>query len=235
MKRIITIISLFALQISNGLMTPRRELLRSAAFGGGTLLSASIHGPINNPSPIPIKEEVGILQETYNELYFYGPVNQRSCFELKKQMNDMNIKLKTLSIQYHIEPPPIHLHIQSEGGSLYHTLYMIDLIRNIDCDVYTYIDGFAASAATLMSVVGKKRFMTKNSLMLIHQLSGSESGKYEELKDQMNNMSILMDMILNIYLEETKLNKNKLQELLGKDLWLNANTCLQYGLVDEII
>ena len=109
------------------------------------------------------------------------------------------------------------------------------MIQNLDSDVYTYIDGFAASAATLMSVVGKKRYMTKNSLMLIHQLSGADSGKYEELQDQMNNMSILMSMIVHIYLQETKINKNTLQDLLKKDLWLDAETCLKYGLVDEII
>ena len=84
-------------------------------------------------------------------------------------------------------------------------------------------------------VVGKKRFMTKHSLMLIHQLSGADSGKFNELQDQMSNMSILMNMITNIYLEETKINKTTLSELLKKDLWLDADTCLKYGLVDEII
>ena len=51
----------------------------------------------------------------------------------------------------------------------------------------------------------------------------------------MNNMSILMSMIVHIYLQETKINKNTLQDLLKKDLWLDAETCLKYGLVDEII
>ena len=101
--------------------------------------------------------------------------------------------------------------------------------------VYTYIDGFAASAATLISVVGKKRFITKNSLMLIHQLSGSDSGKYDELQDQMSNMKVLMDMIENIYLNHTYIQLNELEILLKKDIWLNAETCLKFGLVDEIL
>ena len=40
--------------------------------------------------------------------------------------------------------------------------------------------------------------------MLIHQLSGADSGKYEELQDQMNNMSILMSMIVHIYLQRQR-------------------------------
>ena len=141
----------------------------------------------------------------------------------------------TLGYQYHVKTPPIHLHIQSQGGSLYHTLYIVDLIQNLKVPVYTYVDGFAASAATLMSVVGEKRYMTKNSLMLIHQLSGADSGKYNELQDQMSNMNVLMNIIVETYKTHTKIQNMTLYNLLQKDLWLDAETCLTYGLVDEII
>ena len=77
--------------------------------------------------------------------------------------------------------------------------------------------------------------MTKNSLMLVHQLSGSDSGKYNELQDQMTNMNILMKIIKDIYLNNTKLNPEILNTLLQKDLWLDSEICLQYGLVDEIL
>ena len=145
------------------------------------------------------------------------------------------MKSTIMHVQYKIDPPPIHLHIQSNGGSLFHTLYIVDLIKNLNTPVYTYVDGFAASAATLISVVGKKRFITKNSLMLVHQLSGSDSGKFDELEDQMTNMKVLMYAIKMIYLNNTNINPLQLNNLLKKDLWLNAEICLLYGLVDEII
>ena len=72
--------------------------------------------------------------------------------------------------------------------------------------------------------------MTKNSLMLIHQLSsGTDAGKYSEIKDQVQNMDSLMEIIVNTYKENTLLNDNELLELLQKDIWLNATQCLQYG------
>lgn len=182
-----------------------------------------------------INSEYGIIQELNNDIYFYGPVTQRSCFELKNKINELDTKSSLMQIQLHIDPPPIHLHIQSNGGSLFHTLYIIDLIKSINTPVYTYIDGFAASAATLISVVGKKRFITKNSLMLIHQLSGSDSGKFDELEEQLTNMKVLMTIIRNTYLNNTNINPVLLNNLLKKDLWLDARTCLIYGLVDEII
>ena len=180
-------------------------------------------------------QEGTILQERNNEIYYYGPIGQESCFYLKNLLIEMDVKSQLLSIQYGIDPPPIHLHIQSQGGSLYHTLYIIDLIQSISSPVYTYVDGFAASAATLITVVGKKRFMTKNSLLLIHQLSGADSGKFEELQDQLINMNSLMRIIVNTYINYTSMDMNTINYLLRKDLWLNSTTCLQYGLVDEII
>ena len=190
---------------------------------------------INSSAEESSVSEVGIIQDVNNDIYFYAPVTQRSCFELKNKLMDLDAKSKIFQVQYKIDPPPIHLHIQSEGGSLYHTLYIIELIRKMETPVYTYVDGFAASAASLMSVVGAKRYMTDNSLILIHQLSGSESGKYNEMQDQMSNMSILMSIIRKIYLEYTKLDEGTLNALLQKDLWLESKTCLAYGLVDEII
>ena len=181
------------------------------------------------------KTEYGILQDINNDIYFYSPITQRSCFELKNKINELDMKSTIMHVQYKIDPPPIHLHIQSNGGSLFHTLYIVDLIKNLNTPVYTYVDGFAASAATLISVVGKKRFITKNSLMLVHQLSGSDSGKFDELEDQMTNMKVLMNAIKMIYLNNTNINPLQLNNLLKKDLWLNAEICLLYGLVDEII
>jgi ATP-dependent protease ClpP protease subunit len=101
--------------------------------------------------------------------------------------------------------------------------------------VYTYIDGFAASAATMISVAGKKRFMTENSIMLVHQLSSATSGKFEEMKDEYNNLLGLMDIIKKIYLSNSKISKENLDNLLKQDLWLDSTKSIQLGFVDKIL
>ena len=130
----------------------------------------------------------------------------------------------------------INLHIQSGGGSLLPSLSSIDLIRTLDMPVNTFIEGYAASAATLISVVGAKRFITKNSVMLIHQLKmGTEYSKFNEIQDYYSNAETLMEIVRNIYLENTKLDKEVLNELLNKDLWLNSTFCRNVSLVDIVI
>jgi ATP-dependent protease ClpP protease subunit len=70
--------------------------------------------------------------------------------------------------------------------------------------------------------------------MLIHQLSSGFWGKMSEIEDEYKNLAELMERLLNIYKENTKIPKKELQDLLRHDLWLNSDKSLKYGLVDEI-
>ena len=176
------------------------------------------------------------IQTDNNNIYYYGAISTDGCYQLKNVLNDLDKKTKIMSYQFNVvQPPPIHLHIQSLGGELLPSLYIIDVIDKLETPVYTYIDGFAASAATLISIMVKKRFMTEHSLMLIHQLSGQNGGKFNELKDEFTNMNTLMKMIKELYLKKTNLDLVSLENTLYKDIWLDSKTCLKYGLVDEII
>ena len=55
------------------------------------------------------------------------------------------------------------------------------------------------------------------------------------MKDAMENNDLFMRIIKDIYEEHTKIPKRKLNEILKRDLWFDAETCLEYGLVDEIV
>ena len=102
--------------------------------------------------------------------------------------------------------------------------------------VYTYIKGYAASAATLLSVVGSKRFIYNHSLMMIHSVKTSQDiSTYNEAKNTFENLDIFMDIVKNIYLENSNIEIDKLNELLLQDSWLTSNKALQYNLVDKII
>ena len=170
-----------------------------------------------------------------NKIYFYSEVNEESSIMLESKLINLNNDILKIKKKYNYDNGPIKLHIQSMGGSLFHTLYLIDLIKNLNTPVHTYVDGFAASAATLLVVAGKRKFMTKNSLMLIHQLSGGLNGKYSEMKDESENIDTLMNIITDFYLQNTNFDKITLNSLLKRDLWLTSNKCKFYGLIDEII
>lgn len=170
-----------------------------------------------------------------NNVYFYGTLTTESCATLRARLVDLNEKAMAFKLEYGTPAPPIRLHIQSTGGSLMDSLYLVDVIGNMDTPVYTYVDGYAASAATLLSVSGSRRYMTKNSMMLIHQLSGGQEGKYGEMGDAMKNMQMLMKKVRDVYTENSAITELELDGMLSHDLWLDAQMCKRLRLVDEIL
>ena len=196
-----------------------------------------------------------ISRDATNEIHFSGEINQKSISILIDRLLEMETKVinrckklkrkykednnsddeNTTSISFRVEPNPIKLFITSNGGLLYQVFSAIDTIKNMMVPVHTYVKGFAASAATLLSLAGKRRFITENSYMLIHELRSGSWGKYSQLKDAYDNSTVLNDHIKNYYVKNTKLTKEELDEQLKQDVIWSPEKCLEKGLVDEIL
>lgn len=174
-----------------------------------------------------------VTKVSENNLYFYGDITEANALELNATLYELDKKLIITGVFLDIKPV-IRLHINSFGGSLFAGLATVDVIRNLKSDVHSIVEGAAASAATIISVVCTKRSMGRYSKMLIHQLSSGAYGKYNELEDDMENNSHLMSTIKEIYKVYTNVPMKKLNEILKHDLWFDSKTCLELGLVDEI-
>ena len=171
-------------------------------------------------------DKTNFIKVKDNVVRFYGPVNKLSCLQLQFVLNEFEDNNNT---------EIIHLHIQSNGGELVSAFYVSDYIKNMKIPVYTYIDSFAASAATVLSIVGKKRFMSENSLVLIHQLSTQISGSFNQINTEVANLDTIMGLTRNIYLKNSKMDLETLDNLLSTNLWLNSTKALELGIVDKII
>ena len=170
-----------------------------------------------------------------NKIYYYAGVNRESAAELNKKIGELESRSLTLGNNLDISPPVIKILINSGGGSITAGISSMDTILRCKVPVHTYVDGFCASAATFLTIVGNKRFISRHSYMLIHQLTSNFWGKYSEFQDAKQNLDLMMDTVKNVYKKYTKVPVRKLNEILKHDLMWDAKTCLKYGLVDEII
>ena len=179
------------------------------------------------------KDNQKICREN-NHVYFHAEVNRGTIFDLIGHIRAAQESCMVMQFRYGVEEVPVYLHINSFGGSVFDAMTAIDTIIASKIPIYTIIEGATASAGTLMSVVGKKRFITPNAYMLIHQLSSSYWGKMNELEDEFKNLQSIMDRIKNIYKEHAKIPKKELSEILKHDLWWDSEKCIRFGLVDEL-
>jgi len=167
-----------------------------------------------------------------NEIYYYEDIYKEQILELIHQVKKLTDELQYLSLRYNFSPN-INLHIYSNGGDAFMGLSIYDFIKNNKIPIYTYINGNIASAATFMYLAGYKRFMSPNSTILIHQISTSFWGKFEDLKDECKNTTELMKIVKDLYSENTLMKKKQLDDILKRELFLNYTECQKLGFLKE--
>ena len=191
---------------------------------------------MNTITKIPLilgKSPSNNIYSHYNHIYFNNDINMDTAFELNKELRDVEIKIKTLCASMNTPIKPIYLHLTTDGGLIHAAMSIIDCIKTLTIPVHTVIDGFVASAGTLISLAGEKRYMGKNAYMLIHELRGGIWGKMTEIDEEYSNLKKIMTHIIKIYTKRTNIKKKELEQILKKDVIWNLKDCLDKGLIDE--
>lgn len=165
------------------------------------------------------------------DVYFYCDVNEESVAELVQTLKKVEIdaRLALTKVGLYDQMPRITVHIKSDGGDLYSGLAAMDFMRNMDADVTTYAEGCVASAATFLFFGGSPRIVRRNAYVLFHQIGSEFWGKFEEMKDEMRQCEKLMRHIKKIYLRETEIPEEKLDQMLKRDVYMSYKKCIKYG------
>lgn len=174
------------------------------------------------------------VKSNNNQIWLYDQISDQSLYILKTSLGNINQLYDLMKIQYSgmlTFEPIIHLHIASNGGCCFSGLHMYDIIKNNKYPVYTYVDGFIASAATFPFLGGTKRFMSDNAFIMIHQLSAWFVGTFQNLKDQYQNSTKIMNKFKQIYIKELNITNEQLEQLLKRDLWLNKDQAEGLGFI----
>lgn len=184
-------------------------------------------------SPKIIKNISKYDEETYERLlnrtrivYLCGEICSETAYEINK-------KLKALSIQH--PNKIITLEINSPGGDIAAGMSIVDTIINLNTPIHTIITGEACSMASLISIVGTKRFITKHSAWMTHASSTFVSDKVQNAMDRLKYEKKLEKNMDELYKKYTNLTEKDLDVARRGELWLNAKECLKKEIVDKIL
>ena len=166
----------------------------------------------------------------HNNIYFYCNVSRKSVLKLVELLEEVQQKI----LKWDMKENDINVYIQSDGGDLFAGISAMNYIENMEVCVNTLIDGFAASAATIIALGGHRVYMHKYATLLIHQISTGFIGKFEDFMDEAKNSKYTMDTVKSIYNDKTDIPDSKMVEYLKKDIYISADTCLKYKIVDVI-
>ena len=133
----------------------------------------------------------------------------------------------------------IHFYINSPGGSITAGLAIYDTMQFLRCDVATYCVGQAASMGAVLMEGGKagKRFLLANNRVLLHQplISGQLIGPDTDLDIEAQEILRLRARLYNILASHTGQTAEKVEKDCDRNLWLNEEEAIEYGLADRIL
>jgi ATP-dependent Clp protease protease subunit len=133
----------------------------------------------------------------------------------------------------------IHLYINSPGGAITAGLAIYDTMQFLRCEVATYCIGQAASMAAVLLAGGKagKRFLLANNRILIHQplISGELIAPATDLEIEAKEILRLRERLYQILAKHTGQSAEKIEKDCDRNLWLDAEEAIKYGLADRII
>ncbi|MDH5606715.1 MAG: ATP-dependent Clp protease proteolytic subunit, partial [Anaerolineae bacterium] len=128
-------------------------------------------------------------------------------------------------------------YISSPGGVVYAGLGIFDTMKTIPNQIITVAVGFTASFGTVLLTAGTKghRYALPNATIHMHQPLGGAQGQASDIEIQANEILRLKQRLNEILSESTGQSIEQISKDTNRDVFMNAEQAVEYGLVDHIL
>ena len=128
----------------------------------------------------------------------------------------------------------INLHIHSPGGDVFDGIAIYNLLKNHPANVTVYIDGLAASMASVIAMAGDVVIMPENAMMMIHKPWGIQGGDADDMRKYADLLDKVENTLIPAYASKTGKTPEELAEMLTAETWLNGKECVEQGFADKL-
>jgi ATP-dependent Clp protease protease subunit len=132
---------------------------------------------------------------------------------------------------------PIQMYISSPGGVVYSGMGIYDTMKMIPNRIQTVAVGFTASFGTVLLTAGTRgfRYALPNATIHMHQPLGGAQGQASDIEIQANEILRLKKRLNEILADSTGQPLEKIEEDTNRDVYMNAEQAVEYGLVDHVL
>jgi ATP-dependent Clp protease protease subunit len=126
------------------------------------------------------------------------------------------------------------LHINSPGGSVAAGNAIFNALRRHQGKITAYIDGLAASIASVIAMGADTVIMPENAIMMIHEPWSIVLGNAEDMRKAADMLDKFGSSIVTAYVEKTGMAASKVEQLMADETWMTAAEAVEMGFADEI-
>jgi len=174
---------------------------------------------------MPIK--VSLKSKSKGEIEIYGYIGE-GFFVEGNTPKKVNKELKALG-----KIDQLDVRINSGGGSVFDGMAIYNLILNHRANVTVYVDGLAASMASIIAMAGDEIIIPESALLMIHNSSSMAHGNAEDLRAIAEVLDKIDGQAVAIYAEKTGLEPEEIEEMLAEETWMTGSEALEKGFATE--
>jgi ATP-dependent Clp endopeptidase proteolytic subunit ClpP len=145
--------------------------------------------------------------------------------------NDASTVVKQINA---ITAKKISLRINSPGGSVFDGVAIYNALARHPAEVTTYIDGLAASIASVIALAGTKVVMAENAMLMIHNPWTMAMGEATELRKTADVLDQIKETLINTYATCTKKERKEIHKAMDEETWFTADEAMAWGLVTSV-
>lgn len=158
------------------------------------------------------------------DLFFYGDIVsetwQSKCYEEDMAPGDVKEFLDQLD-----GTENINIHINSGGGSVFGGIAIYNMLRRNNAHKTVYVDGLAASIASVIMMAGDEIVMPKNATVMIHKPSASyffTTKNADDLRKDAESLDTCQEAIMQTYMTKAKVDKEEIEQKVNDETWLTG-------------
>lgn len=128
----------------------------------------------------------------------------------------------------------IILRLNSPGGSVFEGIVIYNLLKAHTARVIVYVDGIAASIASVIAMSGDRIIMPENTMMMIHDPTGFVMGAAVDMRKMADTLDKIKESIKTAY-KRTMLTDEEIDKMMSDETWMTAADAIEKGFADEVI
>jgi ATP-dependent Clp protease protease subunit len=163
------------------------------------------------------------------ELALYGPISSESWWGDEVTPKQFKEDLDALG-----DVDELSVYINSDGGDVFAGQAIHSMLRRHKAKITVYVDGLAASIASVVAMAGDVIRMPRNAMMMIHNPWTIALGNAEDFRKMAEDLDKIRESIITTYQDKSGMDKDKIVELMDAETWLTAEEAVEYGLADEL-
>lgn len=174
--------------------------------------------------------EVKNAANDVGEVYIYGDIVSYKWYDEDTTAASFKEDLDGLG-----DIATLNIYINSPGGSVFQGQAICSILKRHKAKKHVYIDGLAASIASVIAMAGDAIFMPANAMMMIHNAWTFGYGNAKDLRKLADDLDKINESIVAAYMQKVSISEHEVRELMDAESWLTAQECLDYGFCSELL